>query len=116
MMICKVHSLCKAFSGIRLETIQRILWMIEKDIIPFVPCKGSVGASGDLAPLSHLFLPLIGLGEVFHKGEKFMVQSANNTKVKGEGRYINFVQNINFQAYDIDGMLDLLNEFRQIMS
>jgi hypothetical protein len=53
---------------------------------------------------------------VFQKGEKFMVQSANNTKVQGEGRYINFVQNINFQAYDIDGMLDLLNEFRQIMS
>jgi histidine ammonia-lyase len=71
MMICKVHSLCKAFSGIRLETIQRILWMIEEDIIPSVPCKGSVGASGDLAPLSHLFLPLIGLGEVFYKGEKF---------------------------------------------
>lgn len=71
MMICKVHSLCQAFSGIRLETIEHILWMIEKDIIPLVPCKGSVGASGDLAPLSHLFLPLIGLGEVFYSGEKY---------------------------------------------
>ncbi|MCP9768388.1 histidine ammonia-lyase [Lacihabitans sp. LS3-19] len=71
MMICKVHSLCQAFSGIRLETIERILWMIDEDIIPMVPCKGSVGASGDLAPLSHLFLPLIGLGEVFYLGEKY---------------------------------------------
>ncbi len=71
MMICKVHSLCQSFSGIRLETIQRILWMIHNEIIPFVPCKGSVGASGDLAPLSHLFLPLIGLGEVFYGNKKF---------------------------------------------
>jgi histidine ammonia-lyase len=71
MMVCKVHSLCRAYSGIRLETIQRILWMIDEDIIPFVPCKGSVGASGDLAPLSHLFLPLIGLGEVFYKDSTY---------------------------------------------
>lgn len=71
MMVCKVHSLCQAYSGIRLETIQRILWMIDEDIIPFVPCKGSVGASGDLAPLSHLFLPLIGLGEVFYKDSTY---------------------------------------------
>lgn len=70
MMVCKVHSLCQAYSGIRLKTIQRIMWMVEEDIIPYVPCKGSVGASGDLAPLSHLFLPLIGLGDVFYKGEK----------------------------------------------
>lgn len=70
MMICKVHSLCMAYSGIRLSTIERIIWFIENDIIPAVPCKGSVGASGDLAPLSHLFLPLLGLGEVFYKNEK----------------------------------------------
>lgn len=70
MMICKVHSLSMAYSGIRLSTIERIIWHIENDIIPVVPCKGSVGASGDLAPLSHLFLPLLGLGEVFYKNEK----------------------------------------------
>ncbi len=70
MMICKVHSLCMAYSGIRLSTIERIICFIENDIIPAVPCKGSVGASGDLAPLSHLFLPLLGLGEVFYKNEK----------------------------------------------
>ncbi|MFD2725214.1 histidine ammonia-lyase [Hyunsoonleella rubra] len=63
MMICKVHSLCKGYSGIRLEVIKRILYFIENDLLPVVPEQGSVGASGDLAPLSHLFLPLLGEGE-----------------------------------------------------
>ncbi len=70
MMILKVHSLCKGYSGIRLELIERICWMIDHDIIPVVPSKGSVGASGDLAPLAHLFLPLIGEGKVFYKNKK----------------------------------------------
>lgn len=63
MMICKVHALCQGFSGIRLEVIERILYFIENDLLPVVPEQGSVGASGDLAPLSHLFLPLLGEGE-----------------------------------------------------
>jgi len=63
MMICKVHALCQGFSGIRLEVIERILYFIENDLLPTVPKQGSVGASGDLAPLSHLFLPLLGEGE-----------------------------------------------------
>ncbi|HBK70770.1 MAG TPA: histidine ammonia-lyase [Flavobacteriaceae bacterium] len=63
MMICKVHALCQGFSGIRLKVIERILFFIENDLIPVVPEQGSVGASGDLAPLSHLFLPLLGEGE-----------------------------------------------------
>ncbi len=70
MLICKVHSLAKGFSGISLATLERILWHIEQDIIPVVPEKGSVGASGDLAPLSHLFLPLLGLGEVYVGGKR----------------------------------------------
>jgi histidine ammonia-lyase len=70
MLITKAHSLAKGFSGIQYSTIERILWQIENDIIPVVPEKGSVGASGDLAPLAHLFLPLIGLGEVFYKGDR----------------------------------------------
>ena len=68
MLITKVQALAKGHSGVQWETLQRILWHIDEDIIPVVPEKGSVGASGDLAPLSHLFLPLIGLGEVYHKG------------------------------------------------
>lgn len=63
MMICKVHALCRGFSGIRLEVIERILYCIENELLPVVPEQGSVGASGDLAPLSHLFLPLLGEGE-----------------------------------------------------
>ena len=76
MLITKVHALAKGFSGIRLETLERILWHIENDAIPVVPEKGSVGASGDLAPLAHLFLPLIGLGEVFFKGTRYKAQDA----------------------------------------
>ena len=64
MMILKVHSLAKGFSGIQMPTLERICWHIDNEIIPIVPEKGSVGASGDLAPLAHLFLPLIGLGQV----------------------------------------------------
>ncbi|MBN2485535.1 MAG: histidine ammonia-lyase [Bacteroidales bacterium] len=71
MLVFKVHSLSKGFSGVSVETLSRIIWFIEEDIIPCVPEQGSVGASGDLAPLAHLFLPLIGLGHVFHQGEKF---------------------------------------------
>ena len=69
MMITKVHSLAQGYSGIQPETLERICWFIDQDICPVVPEKGSVGASGDLAPLAHLFLPLIGLGEVWVKGK-----------------------------------------------
>jgi len=63
MLICKLHALSKGYSGVRLELVNRILYYIQNDLIPVVPEQGSVGASGDLAPLSHLFLPLIGQGE-----------------------------------------------------
>jgi len=63
MMICKVHALCQGFSGVRLALIERIIYFIDHDLLPTVPKQGSVGASGDLAPLSHLFLPIIGEGE-----------------------------------------------------
>lgn len=65
MMIIKVHALSFGYSGIRMETLERIMWHLDHDIIPVVPSQGSVGASGDLAPLAHLFLPLIGLGKVW---------------------------------------------------
>jgi len=65
MMITKVHALAQGYSGISPQTLDRIIWHIDHDVVPVVPEKGSVGASGDLAPLSHLFLPLIGLGEVY---------------------------------------------------
>ncbi len=69
MLILKVQALSKGHSGITEETLDRILWHIKNDAIPVVPAQGSVGASGDLAPLAHLFLPVIGLGKVEYKGE-----------------------------------------------
>jgi len=68
MMICKVHALCQGFSGVRLALIERIIYFIENDLLPVVPEQGSVGASGDLAPLSHLFLPVLGEGEFWSGG------------------------------------------------
>ncbi len=71
MLITKMQALAKGYSGVQLQTLERINWHIEQDVIPIVPEKGSVGASGDLAPLAHLFLPLIGLGEVLYKGTRY---------------------------------------------
>ncbi|MGX5817431.1 histidine ammonia-lyase [Chitinophaga lutea] len=70
MLITKVQALAQGYSGVNPATLERILLHIEKGATPLVPEKGSVGASGDLAPLSHLFLPLIGLGEVWYRGER----------------------------------------------
>ena len=72
MMILKIHALCKGFSGISLEVIERIYWHVERNVIPLVPEQGSVGASGDLAPLAHLFLPLIGLGYLSKDGKNYI--------------------------------------------
>lgn len=69
MMIAKIHALSKGFSGVSLEVIERMILMLKKDIIPVVPEQGSVGASGDLAPLAHLVLPLLGLGKVWENGQ-----------------------------------------------
>ena len=68
MLICKVHALCQGYSGVSLGLIKRLLIFIDQDLIPVVPSQGSVGASGDLAPLAHLFLPLLGEGEIWEGG------------------------------------------------
>ncbi|NOU50211.1 histidine ammonia-lyase [Pseudoalteromonas sp. JBTF-M23] len=81
MLITKVHALSQGFSGIRLEVVERMLKFIELDLIPVVPEQGSVGASGDLAPLSHLFLPLLGEGE-FWQGDS-MIPAAHALKEHG---------------------------------
>lgn len=69
MLILKAHALSQGYSGVRPLLIDRIIWHIEQDVLPRIPKQGSVGASGDLAPLSHCFLPLIGLGELYHEGQ-----------------------------------------------
>ncbi|HUQ66147.1 MAG TPA: histidine ammonia-lyase [Flavitalea sp.] len=70
MLITKVHALAQGHSGVQLSTLERIIWHIDNNVLPVVPEKGSVGASGDLAPLAHLFLPLVGLGEVYYNGQR----------------------------------------------
>ena len=70
MLLLKIQSLSYGHSGAQLETIERLVDMFNNDILPVVYQQGSLGASGDLAPLAHLSLPLIGMGEVIYKGEK----------------------------------------------
>lgn len=69
MMVLKLHALAMGHSGIQERTLDRMLWMLENMITPYVPSQGSVGASGDLAPLAHLFLPLIGHGQVYYQDQ-----------------------------------------------
>lgn len=71
MLMLKVKSLSYGHSGVQLETVQRLIDMCSNDVLPVVYTQGSLGASGDLAPLSHLSLPLVGLGEVNYNGAKF---------------------------------------------
>src|ERR1043165_4918444 len=70
MMLLRANSLAKGFSGVRPEVIDVICAMLNKGVHPVVPSQGSVGASGDLAPLAHLALVLIGEGEAWHSGPK----------------------------------------------
>ncbi len=70
MLVLKAHALSLGHSGVQLVTVQRIADFYNNDILPIVYDRGSLGASGDLAPLSNLFLPLIGEGEVRYKGQK----------------------------------------------
>ena len=69
MMALRINALAKGLSGIRLETLDTLLAMLNKGVHPRVPERGSVGASGDLCPLSHMVLPMIGLGEAEYQGE-----------------------------------------------
>ena len=69
MLLLKAQSLSYGHSGAQLITVQRLIDMFNEDVLPVVYQQGSLGASGDLAPLAHMSLPLIGLGEVLYKGE-----------------------------------------------
>ena len=69
MLMLKIQSLSYGYSGVQPETIQTLIDMFNNDVLPVVYRQGSLGASGDLAPLAHLSLPLIGMGEVEYKGK-----------------------------------------------
>ena len=69
IMLIRINSLLKGYSGIRLSTVEKLLELLNKNVTPFIPEKGSLGASGDLAPLSHMVLPMLGLGMAYYEGE-----------------------------------------------
>lgn len=81
IMALKASSMAQGHSGVRVETIEAILTLIEKEVYPVIPEKGSVGASGDLAPLAHLSSVLLGYGHVHYQGEK--LSAAEGLKVAG---------------------------------
>lgn len=69
MMLIRANTLAKGHSGIRLETVSLLIELLNRNILPIIPSKGSLGASGDLAPLAHMSLPLLGEGKVKVNGE-----------------------------------------------
>lgn len=69
IILIRINSLVKGYSGIRLSTIQTLVDMLNKKLVPHIPEKGSLGASGDLAPLAHMVLPMLGLGRAYYGGE-----------------------------------------------
>jgi len=71
MLLLRINALIKGFSGIRLKVIEKMVEFLNKRLTPLVYSQGSLGASGDLAPLSHMALPLIGLGEVMFQGKRY---------------------------------------------
>jgi len=70
LLVIRINTLMRGHSGIRVETLEALTELLNRDVIPVVPEKGSVGASGDLAPLSHLAIVLLGGGEAFYQGER----------------------------------------------
>lgn len=70
MLLLKIQSLSYGYSGVQIETVERLIDFYNNDILPVVFSQGSLGASGDLAPLAHLSLPLLGKGEVYYGGER----------------------------------------------
>ena len=68
-MLIRANALVKGYSGIRLETLNVLVDMINKGVHPYIPEKGSLGASGDLAPLAHMVLPMLGLGDAEYQGK-----------------------------------------------
>ncbi|MRD45924.1 histidine ammonia-lyase [Caenimonas koreensis DSM 17982] len=76
VLLLKAASLARGYSGVREEVVDGLLALYNQQITPVIPCQGSVGASGDLAPLAHLALPLIAEGEVFYQGERMNAAAA----------------------------------------
>lgn len=76
MMLLRINALSVGYSGIRVSTVRTLAEMLNKGVIPVVPCKGSLGASGDLAPLAHMCLVLLGMGEAVYQGRRMSGKEA----------------------------------------
>ena len=77
MLLLKIQSLSYGKSGVQVVTLQRLVDFFNKGVYPVVYQQGSLGASGDLAPLAHLSLPLLNLGEVYYKGKRYKAEEIN---------------------------------------
>jgi histidine ammonia-lyase len=93
MLQLKIHSLSLGYSGVSEATFKQLLLLEEKGVLPWVPSRGSVGASGDLAPLAHMCLPLIGKGDVWDEALSNRVPAADVLQAKG-------IQAVSLQAKD----------------
>lgn len=76
LMVLKINSLARGYSGIRREVIEALQQLLNREVYPAIPCKGSVGASGDLAPLAHMSAVLLGEGEAIFNGERISASRA----------------------------------------
>ncbi len=79
LLLLKIQSLSYGFSGVQLITVERLIDFYNNDILPVIYTQGSLGASGDLAPLAHLSLPLLGEGEIWHNGNKIQAKDLLKT-------------------------------------
>jgi histidine ammonia-lyase len=79
MLLLKIQGLAYGHSGVQVETVERLITFYNNDILPVIYEQGSLGASGDLAPLAHLSLPLLGMGEVYYQGRKQAAASVLKT-------------------------------------
>ncbi len=93
MLQLKIHSLSLGYSGVSEPTFLKLLKLEEEGVVPWIPSRGSVGASGDLAPLAHMCLPLIGRGEVWNEGMSARIPAAEMLEAKG-------IEPVSLQAKD----------------
>ena len=77
-MLLRINNLSQGYSGVRVETLNTLVGMLNNDVHPIIPEKGSLGASGDLAPLAHMVLTMIGEGEAIHNGKRMTSKEAMN--------------------------------------
>ena len=115
MMLLRVNALARGYSGIRLETVEMIVRMLNRGIHPVVPEKGSLGASGDLAPLAHMVLAMIGEGEVEYNGSrisssKVLSQEGLKPVILEEKEGLALINGT--QALTAIGALSLIDSFR----